>query len=482
MRRRGPRSLFLVAGGLMAWAVGCASGDSTTQNDSMGAGGSGGATGLGGSGGSATTKTTTTKPEVCAPGKAESCPCIGGGQGVQKCNADGTGFGDCLGCAAAGGAGGTGGAGGFDPCGDKVCADDESCHTCEKDCGPCKPCLDAPSCDNSQIPPVQIDHVADFDVPKMIELGPEQLLERIRQKIAVRDPGAIAVAAALQPMALPNENSLVTVLRGIFAANPRHAAALRRSLAKAGADAKLIEHPELLELGDPGKSLGPIKPLGSVPPGGTVECGAPMLRVRVASVKVYNPDDDVAHDIIYCAVQSEAATASEIVVTPETPNLGSDDSFGFSINSGIFWGQKQPTSPGGNLMITYDCFEDDSSSGYQKLLDSIAQGALAVGGSGVAGAYGWVFTVVGAVSGIVSSGLALDGDDHLFNTSQIIPLAKQLELTNGRYWTVRRAGTHLWSDWDWELRIEAWGCAQYGEKDKVDAGAPPADGGADGGK
>ena len=207
-----------------------------------------------------------------------------------------------------------------------------------------------------------------------------------------------------------------------------------------------------------------------------------MLRVRVASVKVYNPDDDVAHDIIYCAVQSEAATASEIVVTPETPNLGSDDSFGFSINSGIFWGQKQPTSPGGNLMITYDCFEDDSSSGYQKLLDSIAQGALAVGGSGVAGAYGWVFTVVGAVSGIVSSGLALDGDDHLFNTSQIIPLAKQLELTNGRYWTVRRAGTHLWSDWDWELRIEAWGCAQYGEKDKVDAGAPPADGGADGGK
>jgi hypothetical protein len=27
---------------------------------------------------------------------------------------------------------------------------------------------------------------------------------------------------------------------------------------------------------------------------------------------------------------------------------------------------------------------------------------------------------------------------------------------------VSRKGTHINSDWEWELRIEAWGCAQYG--------------------
>jgi hypothetical protein len=459
--------------------LGCASGDSTTANEEPS--GSGGSA-AGGSGG-ATTTTTKTKPQVCAPGAQIECACPGGAKGVQDCKDDGTGYTKCQGCEAAGGSGtgGSGGAGGQLPCGDKVCADDESCHTCELDCGPCKPCLDAPSCDNSQIPPMQLDHVPQFDVPKMIELGPAEILERLRSKIAARDPGAIAVAAALEPKALPNENSLVTMLRGIFAANPRHADALRRSLKRAGATPELIAHPELLEIGDPGKGLGPMKPLGKTPPGGTVECGAPLLRVRVARVTVWEEDDDWANDIVYCAVQSEAASASEIVVTPETPNLDQGEHFDFSIQSGIFWGQKQPTSPGGNLMITYDCFEDDSSSGYQKLLDSISQGAIAVGGSGVAGAYGWVFTAVGAVAGIVSSGLALDGDDHLFNANQIIPLASQLELTNGRYWTVRRAGTHNLSDWDWELRIEAWGCAEYGEKDKVDAGAPKADGGADAG-
>ena len=75
------------------------------------------------------------------------------------------------------------------------------------------------------------------------------------------------------------------------------------------------------------------------------------------------------------------------------------------------WGQQEPRTPGGNLMITYDCFEADSTDGYKNL----------------------------------------------------IPVGKDLDLTNGRYWTVRRQGTHLNSDWDWELRIEAWGCAEYGE-------------------
>lgn len=60
--------------------------------------------------------------EACAPGKQESCACPGGGQGVQICRADGSGFEACAGCpdadggaqdgSSAGGAGGGGGAAG----------------------------------------------------------------------------------------------------------------------------------------------------------------------------------------------------------------------------------------------------------------------------------------------------------------------------------------------------------------------------------
>ena len=474
MRRRGPRSWFLAAGGLVAMMVGCASGDSTTAADSVG--GLGGAGGLGAGGGS-TTKTTTTPKQECVPGKQEACPCAGGRSGVQKCKADGSGFDDCSGCAGTGGSGGSGGSGGVGgqgPCGDGTCADDESCHTCEADCGPCKPCLEAPKCENVQIPPVALDHAAAFDMA--FEVVPaEKILERLRNKVLARDPAAVALAAALQPKPLPNENSLVTVLRSVLAAHPREASALRRSLTRAGADVKLIEHPELLELGDPGKSMPPLKPLGSVPPGGTVECGAPMLRMRVARVTVHEDYDDMTNDIVYCTIQSEAAVGSEIVVTPMTPALDEGKSYDFSIGQGIFWGQKEPTSPAGNLMVTYDCFENDDNSNYQKLLDELAKGAAAVGGSGVAGAYGWVFTVIGAVSGIVSAGLAMDGDDHLLNANQIIPLDKQLQLTNGSYWTIRKADSGWTWAWDWELRIEAWGCAEYGELvggQKPDAGAP----------
>lgn len=43
----------------------------------------------------------------CTPGRQESCPCAGGGQGIQVCNADGA-FGACE-CGGEGGAGGSAG-------------------------------------------------------------------------------------------------------------------------------------------------------------------------------------------------------------------------------------------------------------------------------------------------------------------------------------------------------------------------------------
>jgi len=160
-------------------------------------------------------------------------------------------------------------------------------------------------------------------------------------------------------------------------------------------------------------------------------------------------------------VQAEAATGAEVRITPQTPNLDQGDSFQFALESGVFWGQAEPTTPAGNLMITYDCIEADTTDGYQNLVNAIGDAATQVGDV-VEGDNGWIFKTAGAIAPVVSSGLALDSDDHLFNAQQVIPLDKQLELTGGAYWTVRRAGTHNLSDWDWELFISAWGCAEYG--------------------
>ena len=45
---------------------------------------------------------------------------------------------------------------------------------------------------------------------------------------------------------------------------------------------------------------------------------------------------------------------------------------------------------------------------------------------------------------------------------QTIPRSAQLGLANGAAWTVRKKGTHLFSDWDWTLKVEAWGCVDNG--------------------
>lgn len=430
------RSLLAVSCLSLPFAIGCAAGQDV---ESMGSGGAdtGGAGGAG-TGGSAS---------LCVPGQQVSCACPGGTSGVQACNAAGSGFDKCD---CNGGNGGSGGA----PigCGDGFCAgSEEDCRSCEADCGPCAPCTIAPSCDNAQIPPATMGHVTDLDA-FLHPVSQAEILARFEALVAARGPGVRLIAAALGP-ARAGEPALVAAVREALEKQPRLRDALDRHLIAAG-----LEPLAPVDVSDFEKPV--FTPLNTEFPGGTIECGAPLLRIRVATVTVHEEDDDIANDIVYCALSSEAKTASEIRITPETPNLDEGDSFTYPIESGVFWGQKEPETPGGNLLLTYDCFEADSSSGYQQLITDIGAAATQIGG--VAGSYGWVFDVVGAVAPVVSGAVGLDGDDHLFNAQQTIPLDKQLDLTNGRWWSVRRSGTHINSDWDWELRVEAWGCAEYG--------------------
>ena len=421
-------TLIAVSSLALPFTLGCAAGQGVETTS--GAGGAGGE-GQGGAAG------------LCIPGQQVACACVGGTSGVQACNAAGGGFEACD-C-------GSGSGGGTVGCGDGFCAGSEDCWSCPADCTPCAACTIAPSCDNAQIPPAVMDHVTGLDT-SMLPVSQAEALARFEALVTQRGPGVRLIAAALAPPRA-GEPHLVAAMRESLDKRPRVRDALDRQLIAAGLGP--LSPVDLADFAAP-----VYTPLNTEFPGGTIECGAPLLRVRVSKITVHEEDDDFANDIVYCALTSEAKTASEIRVTPETPNLDQGESFTFPIEAGVFWGQKEPETPGGNLLLTYDCFEDDSGSGYGKLIDDIGAGATTIGG--VAGSYGWIFDIVGAVAPVVSGALGLDGDDHLFNAQQTIALDQQLDLTNGRWWSVRRSGTHINSDWDWELRVEAWGCAEHG--------------------
>jgi hypothetical protein len=247
----------------------------------------------------------------------------------------------------------------------------------------------------------------------------------------------------------------------VFEDHPAAAAKVRQRLGAAGLDSLSLYREQYPALTPEMASVasGQIAYGGEFP--WPTECGKPLLRIGVQRLVVHEEDDDVANDIVYCVIQAEAVTGGEVRVTPKTPNLDEGESHTFSLNSGVFWGQMQPAHAGSDLFVTYDCFEADTDDGYSNLMFAIGEASMGVGGA-IPGESGWVFTVVGLVSTIVGAALTLDGDDYLFSATQTIAEEHHLELTNGAYWTVRKDGTHILSDWDWELYVKAWGCAEFG--------------------
>ena len=61
--------------------------------------------------------------------------------------------------------------------------------------------------------------------------------------------------------------------------------------------------------------------------------------------------------------------------------------------------------------------------------------------------------------------LLLTQTDALLNVQQTIDAGALLDLTNGRDWVIQQMGSgpntcgFSKCNWDWELAIEAWGCA-----------------------
>jgi hypothetical protein len=300
---------------------------------------------------------------------------------------------------------------------------------------------------------------------------PPDILAALVAHVEEGDDAARVIAAALAEPRL-SELSLVTELRAAFDAHPTATAAVRRQLARVGmadpADYRATHPVPTVEQilakahaaatsgsGPTGSLVATIDPLAA-------PCDDPRMRIRVAKLDVHEEDDDFANDEIYCAITSEGTESSELKVTPITPALDEGDSYTYNLDAGLVWGQDDLIAPKGNIFLSYNCIESDTSNGYTDLLSAVGDAAAAAGGAGIPGVDGWVFPTVGIVTDLLAGSLSLDGDDLLFNGTQVVPADEMINLTHGAWWSVRRDGTNLNSDWDWELRMEIWGCHDNG--------------------
>ncbi len=437
---------------------------------------------------------------ACVPGTQNDCSCPGGLEGFQVCNDAGSGFDECM-CESADTTAGEDTAGDSstgepDPCGNDVCeADlDETCETCEADCGACLPCAEAPTCDGAEVPPVDPPNATMLNDP-MAYIPPPQIVDNLAAQVAGGGMGARLIAAALsEPDA--DESALVGAFRSVFDQNPAATDAIRRQLANVGMDdpqTYSIERmapttPELVAFAAAHPTLavavgpvagpqatgadGELAPDSDPAAGGSEgdPCANPRYRIRVARLDVHEEDDDVLNDEVFCAITTEGAAHAEIKVTPITQPLDEGDSVDYSLDGGLVWGQNELTAPGGNILINYNCIESDTAgaAGYSGLLMALGDAAGDVDGEAV-GVDGWVFPAVGVVTNLLAGAISLDGDDLLFNASQVIGEDLMFEFIYGAWWSVRRDGTNVLSDWDWELRMEMWGCHNYGTGE----GPPP---------
>lgn len=337
-------------------------------------------------------------------------------------------------------------------CGDGVCEAWEGCSDCSADCGECAMCEHAPACEGNLQPPTITEEMTGLTT-QMSPLTKDELLRRVSARIEAADAGVRLLAHSLAPP-VPTEPVQVTLVRARLAEHPELEIRIRSALGRAGLRS-VQQYRDLHPLVPHGEALTqPTRP--------AAVCDNPRLRIRVASITVNEDYDDVTDDVVYCIITTEAETASELHLVPPTIELDEGDTHHYSPTAGIIWGaDNQLAPPGGNMHITYDCFESDEADGFKQLLKAAAEMVGGVGGVPIPGLEGW--TVPGdVVASLLMSLIALDTDDYLLNAQQIIDEELLLELTQGRYWNLRRADSGTFWAWDWTLRLEAWGCTDDG--------------------
>lgn len=313
-------------------------------------------------------------------------------------------------------------------------------------------CDQAPACAGNLQPPTITVEMTELTT-EMSLLTTNELLSRVAARVAEGDAGVRVLAHALAPRR-PGESERITRFRAALAARPALATRLLRALRRAGMDSVEQYRDRHPLLADTPTLAQPTRP--------TAVCDNPRLRIRVASITVNEDYDDVSDDIVYCVITTEAETVSELHLLPPTIELDEGQTHNYGTTAGIIWGaENQLTPPGGNMHVTYDCFESDQADGFNQLVEAAAEIAGNVDGVPIPGLDGWI--VPGDVlSSLLMNLIALDTDDYLLNAQQTIDKALLLELTQGRYWNLRRSDEGTFWAWDWTLRLEAWGCTDDG--------------------
>ncbi|HSO34708.1 MAG TPA: hypothetical protein VLT33_19370 [Labilithrix sp.] len=193
---------------------------------------------------------------------------------------------------------------------------------------------------------------------------------------------------------------------------------------------------------------------------GAGSCKDPELRLRIASVKVNKGGGQV-----YCVVSATDGATSEAAVTAKTKSLGDNETNFFDATTALYWGQKDLHRTTNNLTVTFNCFIVKSDA-WAKVLGAMGNTAKDLGGTPTP--YGWAFGIGGIAANAAAAAVAAGaGDDLRFNAQQTIDRSELLDLTNGRAWTLRQGGgCGLFCQWDWEIRVESWGCADAEVKPK----------------
>jgi hypothetical protein len=218
-----------------------------------------------------------------------------------------------------------------------------------------------------------------------------------------------------------------------------------------GAPANPAPRPDLYQ-GDSAPDAGADASVPDQLPG-TDGCENAQLRMRVVAIETYS-----GGGTIFCIVDGNDGSTSEVAITPQTKALGNNETFFFDPANSMFWGQTALHTTTNDLTITYNCFNVVDNSAWSAALNALGQAAQQAGG--IAGPYGWAFGVASAGAQAAAAAIqASNGAKLTLNAQQTIPKGELLDLTNGRTWKVRETGGGFLSGWDWELTLESWGCA-----------------------
>lgn len=201
------------------------------------------------------------------------------------------------------------------------------------------------------------------------------------------------------------------------------------------------------------------------------DCSEPLLKMRLYQVVVHDAGASGSKLEMFCLIQADDGQSSQLVMTPDWANL-SDGSPPLVISpaAGTFWGQAVNGIKLSqfNITITYQCYMVLTPGVLEQALGAVSDFAgstAAIPGN----PYGWAFGVGGAAAAAAAA-LAATGDGvvPLLNVEQTIDAKALLTLTNGYTWKIQQSGETKANgtcgffgpcDWDWELDVEAWGCA-----------------------